>query len=224
MDPGRGRFLGMDPFVGMRLDPLSLHRYAYAHLRPLNGRDPTGLMTLLEVQQSQSISNLLQEIKVTSSIQVRRAAFRRLGQLAEQRQRVGKIAEEVLEAVAEDILFDGVAGVFTDAASTTRFDNAQRRVIDFYAVAGDFVADIEVKYGIPRRGSDAMRRLISQARSMNRGPRSLRVLVIMSENVSDAAVERLRRSLRGGRAGPVQVLHGAEDVVQFFRGFFLGRS
>ena len=57
---------------------------------------------------------------------------------------------------------------------------------------------------------------------MRRGPNAARVLIFMSENVSDAAVARLRRSLRAGHAGPVEVLNGrAGDVVDFFRKFFL---
>jgi RHS repeat-associated protein len=38
-----GRFNRMDPFFGNLHDPLSLHKYNYAHLDPVNGTDPTGL-------------------------------------------------------------------------------------------------------------------------------------------------------------------------------------
>jgi hypothetical protein len=93
--------------------------------------------------------------------------------------------------------------------------------VDVLDCSGDFVADIEVKYGIPTRGSESMKRLISQVRSMQRGPNASRVLIIMSDNVSDAAIARLKRSLRGGRAGPVEVLNGAGEVTDFFRKFLL---
>lgn len=83
------------------------------------------------------------------------------------------------------------------------------------------MADIEVKYGIPKRGSEAMKRLISQVRSMKRGPNAARVLIIMSDNVNDAAIARLKRTLRGGRAGPVEVLNGAGEVTDFLRKFLL---
>jgi len=36
------RFLSLDPFVGLRQDPRSLHRYLYAHANPVNGIDPNG--------------------------------------------------------------------------------------------------------------------------------------------------------------------------------------
>jgi hypothetical protein len=56
---------------------------------------------------------------------------------------------------------------------------------------------------------------------MRRGPNASRILIIMSENVSDATIERLKCSLRGGMAGPVEVLNGDRDVVDFFRRFFI---
>lgn len=43
MDPGAGRFVSMDPFGGVTTDPLSLHRYLYANLDPVDHVDPTGL-------------------------------------------------------------------------------------------------------------------------------------------------------------------------------------
>jgi RHS repeat-associated protein len=42
MDPRTGRFTGMDPFEGMSPDPLSLHRYLYAHASPVLLADPSG--------------------------------------------------------------------------------------------------------------------------------------------------------------------------------------
>jgi RHS repeat-associated protein len=45
MDPGVGRFVGMDPFRGVANDPRSLHKYSYVLASPPNGVDPTGLYT-----------------------------------------------------------------------------------------------------------------------------------------------------------------------------------
>ena len=45
-DPSSGRFNRLDPFAGNIQDPLSLHKYLYAHANPVMGIDPTGLMTL----------------------------------------------------------------------------------------------------------------------------------------------------------------------------------
>ncbi len=48
-DPTNGRFNRLDPFAGNSEDPQSLHKYLYAHADPINGVDPTGLLTLNDV-------------------------------------------------------------------------------------------------------------------------------------------------------------------------------
>jgi RHS repeat-associated protein len=40
--PDLGRFWTMDSFEGSQSDPLSLHKYLYAHDNPVNGIDPSG--------------------------------------------------------------------------------------------------------------------------------------------------------------------------------------
>ena len=63
MDPGEGRMIGMDPFRGSRADPASLQEYVYANANPANFIDPSGLMTLQEIQTSTSIQDILQAIR-----------------------------------------------------------------------------------------------------------------------------------------------------------------
>jgi len=46
LDMGVGRWNRVDPFLGARSAPESLHSYAYAYLNPLLGSDPTGMMNL----------------------------------------------------------------------------------------------------------------------------------------------------------------------------------
>jgi RHS repeat-associated protein len=48
-DPATGRFNRLDPFAGDNFDPQSLHKYAYAHADPVNGIDPSGQFTIIEV-------------------------------------------------------------------------------------------------------------------------------------------------------------------------------
>jgi RHS repeat-associated protein len=51
MDPGAGRFVGMDSFEGFKHDPLTLHSYIYGHVDPANHLDPSGEVAV-------SLSNL----------------------------------------------------------------------------------------------------------------------------------------------------------------------
>jgi RHS repeat-associated protein len=46
-DPATGRFNRLDPFFGDLNDPLSLHKYIYAHADPVNGIDPNGEAAIL---------------------------------------------------------------------------------------------------------------------------------------------------------------------------------
>jgi RHS repeat-associated protein len=47
LDPNVGRFVSLDPLAAVPQDPLSLHRYLYAHVDPINNLDPTGEQTTL---------------------------------------------------------------------------------------------------------------------------------------------------------------------------------
>jgi RHS repeat-associated protein len=48
-DSSNGRFNRTDPFSGDTQDPQSLHKYLYCHANPVNGLDPSGMMTLGQV-------------------------------------------------------------------------------------------------------------------------------------------------------------------------------
>ncbi|MDR2117203.1 MAG: hypothetical protein LBP87_12565, partial [Planctomycetaceae bacterium] len=56
-DPTTGRFNRLDPFFGNLNDPLSLHKYLYTHADPVNGIDPSGLMSLGGISISMSIGS-----------------------------------------------------------------------------------------------------------------------------------------------------------------------
>jgi RHS repeat-associated protein len=55
MDPGRGRFMGMDPFAGYVTDPMSRHRYQYGHANPAMFVDPSGRVSLAKLAIATSI-------------------------------------------------------------------------------------------------------------------------------------------------------------------------
>jgi len=51
----QGRFATRDPFEGFRSDPMSLHKYLYAHGNPVMNRDPSGLNTIVQIVSVQAI-------------------------------------------------------------------------------------------------------------------------------------------------------------------------
>jgi len=58
-DQSNGRFNRLDPFAGNHHDPQSLHKYAYAHGDPVNGVDPSGEFSKVELLIASGISALL---------------------------------------------------------------------------------------------------------------------------------------------------------------------
>jgi RHS repeat-associated protein len=66
MDPGTGRFVGVDPYEGDPQAPISLHRYLYANASPINFIDPSGKMSwsLTNIQTAFVISAVLTGIHI----------------------------------------------------------------------------------------------------------------------------------------------------------------
>ncbi|MHC5058237.1 MAG: RHS repeat-associated core domain-containing protein [Planctomycetota bacterium] len=59
-NPSVGRFHTVDPWQGSIYDPVSLHRYLYAHADPVNLWDPSGkVVTLLELTIVSAVINVL---------------------------------------------------------------------------------------------------------------------------------------------------------------------
>lgn len=63
--PQTGRFLSRDPFGGFATDPLSQHKYLYAHATPVNANDPSGHFTLMSFSIGSAISRSMQGMSVT---------------------------------------------------------------------------------------------------------------------------------------------------------------
>ena len=51
LNTGTGRFQTMDPFGGNNEDPLSLHKYLYAHDDPVNGADPSDRQDTIAINE-----------------------------------------------------------------------------------------------------------------------------------------------------------------------------
>jgi RHS repeat-associated protein len=66
MDPAAGRFLGMDSYMGSSMDPMSLHKYSYAHNYPTVATDPSGNVTLVQVASALNITASLALTAISS--------------------------------------------------------------------------------------------------------------------------------------------------------------
>ncbi|HEV2706799.1 MAG TPA: RHS repeat-associated core domain-containing protein [Pyrinomonadaceae bacterium] len=65
MNASTGRFWTMDWYEGRALEPLSLHKYLYAHADPVNNLDPTGFLTVSDLSTTQQIQSVLLKINRT---------------------------------------------------------------------------------------------------------------------------------------------------------------
>jgi RHS repeat-associated protein len=63
-DQGVGRFLTADPYQGRMHEPVTLHKYLYAHANPVMSSDPSGLMSLHSVMSGLAIASVLQNIGI----------------------------------------------------------------------------------------------------------------------------------------------------------------
>ena len=57
--PAQGIFNRLDPFFGNQDDPQSLHKYAYVHGDPVNGIDPSGMVTLMNLMFTMASKSML---------------------------------------------------------------------------------------------------------------------------------------------------------------------
>jgi RHS repeat-associated protein len=65
LNTATGTFLTVDPYLGNLSDPLSLHRYLYARVDPVDRNDPSGQQfSMAEVSISISVENTLQSLNV----------------------------------------------------------------------------------------------------------------------------------------------------------------
>jgi RHS repeat-associated protein len=62
MNPAAGRFWSMDRYEGEPRDPISLHKYLYANVDPVNFVDPTGNFSVSEMSTVTGMTNTLNTI------------------------------------------------------------------------------------------------------------------------------------------------------------------
>ncbi|MCM1524507.1 MAG: polymorphic toxin-type HINT domain-containing protein [Ruminococcus sp.] len=62
MNPSVGTFISMDSYDGSIDDPVSLHKYLYANANPVSNSDPSGYMTMADMEASTGIQAALNKI------------------------------------------------------------------------------------------------------------------------------------------------------------------
>jgi RHS repeat-associated protein len=72
-DQGSGRFTQMDSYQGNNADPVTLHKYVYTNSNPINGVDPSGYMTLMDLVEAMDGIEIQGASRAVASGQLRRA-------------------------------------------------------------------------------------------------------------------------------------------------------
>lgn len=67
-DQGIGRFTQMDTWMGINSDPVTLHKYLYGNVDPVNNIDPSGNFSLGSFGASSNISGILSTLSVASTL------------------------------------------------------------------------------------------------------------------------------------------------------------
>ena len=77
-NPATGRFPTMDTYQGRIHEPQTLHKYLYVHADPVNLRDPSGLMAMIEVSGGFSIRSNLNSIALPTFTLTKRRLLKQL--------------------------------------------------------------------------------------------------------------------------------------------------
>ncbi|MFZ6682219.1 RHS repeat-associated core domain-containing protein [Undibacterium sp. Tian12W] len=65
-DPLVGRFVSHDTYIGEKIKPITLNKYAYANVNPVKLRDPSGLMGMAEQQSTSANGATLTHISMSN--------------------------------------------------------------------------------------------------------------------------------------------------------------
>jgi RHS repeat-associated protein len=68
--PAIGRFTQADTYRGRDREPLTLHRYGYAHGNPITGRDPSGMSTLMEADMTLMMGAAAVAVAMPAMVQI----------------------------------------------------------------------------------------------------------------------------------------------------------
>jgi RHS repeat-associated protein len=63
-DPTTGRFISTDPFEGVLEQPVSRHRYLYGNSNPVTFSDPSGLVTMQDIQATFTLNSVIRGLNL----------------------------------------------------------------------------------------------------------------------------------------------------------------
>jgi RHS repeat-associated protein len=81
-DPVTGRFLSRDPAEVEPLEPESFHPYTFAYGNPLLYSDPTGMFTMVEINVTMTIDNIISAIKTAALNKIRQEVIEEVQEAA----------------------------------------------------------------------------------------------------------------------------------------------
>ncbi|HSI11009.1 MAG TPA: RHS repeat-associated core domain-containing protein [Chthoniobacter sp.] len=202
-DPKVGRFISPDPLEGRQVDPPSLNRYAYAKSDPVHNLDPGGELTLGEQQTAQ---NLQTELRVAGQAAGKdfaagagRSVFNKLGELVE----TG--TKKILETC------------FKDKLNPKNILKKGRKVnVDFGIQLKNRLVLLEAKYQMPKRGSEAMQRLIEQVKLAAASGRE--IVIFSGKELGKRATsnrEQLLRKLAEAQDAPLKIISGFVGLAEW---------
>jgi RHS repeat-associated protein len=211
MDPSIGRFTQMDPFIGRLVDPLSRHRYQYAHLNPVMNSDPSGLETLVGLNSGISVNATLSMSAVRGTAQVTvnnvagKAFERYVGTLLQ------RFVSQHGGRVFPQVRFSGPGGV---------------RVADYVVQLGNRFVVVEAKTKIPL-GGQALVRLGGQLRTFSQGAtkvvpgKATEVIVITEETAAALQASFLTIESQVATGTISGILQGTNGLMTVLRGLLV---
>ena len=212
LNPGTGRFMTMDTFEGAQTDPVSLHKYLYAHANPVNRVDPSGYDPNFNIA---SITTTLGIIGMQASQYISRMpamaanAFRTGGQAVSSFfQQFGPVVQnfgrQVIELVPKVEQLRPILEGFS-------------RRPDFVLRAGNTLRALEGKYQLPS-GGEALTRLGSQLQQFTKwasqGTGREVVVWALKSPVNVAEAEQAVLQAAGNPQG-VRFVYGVEGLFQY---------
>ena len=219
-DPATGRFNSIDPASGKAILPITLNKYVYAGSDPVNGRDPSGLTTLGELEVGLEGSEIVGSGEAAGVGQLSATASGEAANAA------GAAAEGTVENAIRNCLKPGVdfkkLKLKDGDAIFTKVGNL-RALPDFLFKVGDKITYLEVKTKFPLKS--AKEAFVRNAKQLQAAIDKEAGIINLSFNkLGDLAFKNRTANLLGalsGDVGLVKFVNGFLDISSFLGEFVL---